>query len=206
MRGVCSSFQPKSHAKERNFSPPAPSKAGCWGFVTQAVIHALVSSRFRSSTLLLRVKGAESEVNNLPLSKQRGRGGRRRNCSPTVQWAAGGQPRVFSTGVYLAHSSDPAGSSRGREQTFGLSFLHMGERLERFVCFSDSSTLSHSNPRTAEGLRWNQWENRAASEQDRHPAHGTQNVPGISTQPIESGLSFWVFFRSYMVHLVLPVL
>lgn len=46
-------WEPKSHTEERDFSPPAPLKAGCWGLVTQAMIHVLVSSCFRSSALLL---------------------------------------------------------------------------------------------------------------------------------------------------------
>lgn len=143
---------------------------------------------------------AGSEVNNLPLNKQRGRGGIRRNCSPTVQWIAGRQPRVFSTRIYLAHSSAPAGSSRGREQTFVLgflhSFLHMGEHPERFVCFSDLNTLSHSkrNNQTSELQKGSGGTSGQimlhSSGTASQPAHSTPATPGISTQPIQPGLSF----------------
>lgn len=54
---VCSLFwrvtgEGESHRGEE-FSPPALSKTRCWELVTQVVIHALVSSCFRSRVLLL---------------------------------------------------------------------------------------------------------------------------------------------------------
>lgn len=193
------SREPKSHTEERNFPPPALSKVGCWGFMTQAMIHALVSFHFRSSVLLLDEVRERSQQ---PTSEQRRTGGRKRNCSPAVQWTAGRQPRVFSTHIYLAHSSDPSGSSRGREQTFVLSFVRMGEHLERFVCFSDLNTLSHSkgNNQTSELQKGSGGTSgkvtRHSSSTASQPAHGTQNIPGISTQPIESGLSFCLLFSA----------
>lgn len=153
-KGVCSQFwrvtgDGESH-RGKEFSPPALSKTRCWELVTQVVIHALVSSCSWSSVLLLD-EGREWSQQPA-LNKQGGRGGRRRNCSPTAQWAASRKLRVFSTCIPLAHSSDLAGSSQGCEQTFVLSFLGMGEQRERFVCFLDLTTLSHSkrNNQTSE--------------------------------------------------------
>lgn len=128
-KGVCSLFwrvtgDEESHGR-KEFSPLALSKTRCWKLVTQVLIHALVSSCFRSSRAAVRRAGNEVN-NNLPLNKQRGRGGRRRGCSPALQWAAGRKIRVFSTCIHLAHSSDLAGSSQEHEETFVLRFFLHG--------------------------------------------------------------------------------
>lgn len=54
----------ESHRGEE-FSPPALSKTRCWELVTQVVIHALVSSCFRSSMLQL-VEGREWSQQPVP--------------------------------------------------------------------------------------------------------------------------------------------
>lgn len=148
MNRVCSSFQRVARAERphvgKEFFPSGPEQSG--------VLQIHDSGHDSCSGLLLFpeqcavARWRQSQVNNLPLNKQRGRGGRRMNCSPTVQWTAGRQPRVFSTHVHLTHSSDPAGFSWGREQTFVLNFLCMVEHSERSVWFSDLNKLSHSKP------------------------------------------------------------
>lgn len=59
------SREPESHAEERNFSPPALSKAGCWGFMTQAMIHALVSSFLEQRTAVRQGQRGKSTTTYL---------------------------------------------------------------------------------------------------------------------------------------------
>lgn len=102
---------------------------------------------------------------------------------------------MFSTCIPLAHSSDLAGSSQGREQTFVLSFVGIGEQRERCVCFSDLNTRSHSkrNNETSELQKGSGGTGRKM-EWGCQPAHHTQIMPGTSTQPIKSHLGFCLLF------------
>lgn len=200
MRGVCSSFQWVAGAEEphrwKEFSPSSSEQNVVFGIHDSG--HDSCSGLFSLPEQCAAARQGQRLKSATYLWTERRR---RKKKELLTKCAMNRQatPGVFSTRIYLAHSSDLAGSSQGCEQTFVPHFPQWVNTLKDLFAFqiwihshTQSEIIKLLNCRRAQREPVGK---SLAFEQDCQPAsHGTQHLPGISTQPITSSLSFCLLY------------